>query len=51
MMKNMLNMLDALSYLVFVASDLEALAGLLHPHHGHVGQELLVRRRIDPGHG
>ena len=43
--------IDCRFHLVFVAGDLEALAGLLHPHHGHVGQQLLVGRGVDPGHG
>ena len=38
------------SHLVLVAGDLEALAGLLDPHHGHVGQQLLVRRGLDARH-
>ena len=44
-------MFTAQGDLVFVAGDLEALAGLLHPHHGHIGQQLLVGRGVDPRHG
>jgi len=37
--------------LVLVTGDLKTFSGLFDPNHGHVGQQLLVRGRVNPaGH-
>ena len=38
-------------HLVLVAGQLEPLAALLHLHHGDVGEDLLVGRRLDTAPG